>query len=218
MNCTYWLNLSDQLTKSDLVLFGHTIPANYNVAPTADVPIIRRNEAGHDQELRLARWGLIPSWAKDLKIPPYFNARADNVSGNKVFWPSINRRACIPMAGFYEWSEHDKQPYFIVTQDSPLFYTAGLWNQWQSPEGKTIDSCTIITTRPNNTLVDIHHRMPVILNLGDVDTWLDADFEEAKTLLQPSDQPMDKYPVDPKVVNNARHNTVHCLDRWTGDD
>ncbi|MEE9413581.1 MAG: SOS response-associated peptidase family protein, partial [Methylococcales bacterium] len=98
-----------------------------------------------------------------------------------------------------------------------LFYTAGLWNQWQSPDGETIDSCTIITTRPNNTLADIHHRMPVILNHSDFDTWLDADFEQAKDLLQPSTQPMDKYPVNPKVVNNARNNTVNCLERWSGE-
>ncbi len=197
------------------MLLGQPIPANYNVAPTANAPIIRRNQDSHAQELSMARWGLIPIWAKHLKIPPYFNARADNLPGNKIFWPSINRRALIPMSAFYEWSEHDKQPYYIFTCESPLLYTAGLWNQWQSPEGEIIDSCAIITTRPNDTLADIHHRMPVILAPSDYDAWLDEDFEQAKQLLQPYDQPMDKYPVNPKVVNNARHNTVECLEHWS---
>jgi putative SOS response-associated peptidase YedK len=103
---------------------------------------------------------LIPNWAKSLKIPPYFNARADKLPGNKIFWPSISQRALIPMTAFYEWAENDKQPYYIFTQDTPLFYTAGLWNQWQSPDGETIDSCTIITTQPNDTLADIHIGCP----------------------------------------------------------
>jgi putative SOS response-associated peptidase YedK len=207
----------DQLTKGSVVLFGQTIPVNYNVAPTANVPIIRRNAEDNDLALSIARWGLIPRWAKHLKIPPYFNARADNLPGNKVFWPSINRRCLLPMCGFFEWAEQDKFPYYIFTTDTPLFYTAGLWNQWQSPDGKTIDSCTIITTRPNKTLADIHHRMPVILKPSDFDTWLDAEYEQAKTLLQPTDQPMDKYPVNPKVVNNARNNTVVCLEPWSSE-
>ncbi len=209
--------LYDRLTNGELMLLGQTIPPNFNVAPTSNVPVIRRNAETHAQELIIARWGLIPGWAKSLKIPPFFNARADKLSGNKVFWPSINQRCLLPIAGFYEWAEHDKCPYYIFTQDTQLFYTAGLWNQWQSPDGETIDSCTIITTRPNNTLADIHHRMPVILNHSDFDTWLDADFEQAKDLLQPSTQPMDKYPVNPKVVNNARNNTVNCLERWSGE-
>ncbi len=204
----------DQLTKGGVTVLGETIPANFNVAPTAHVPIIRRNQDRHEKVLSLARWGLIPSWAKSLKIPPYFNARAEKLPGNKVFWPSISQRALIPMTAFYEWAEHDKQPYYIFTQDTPLFYTAGLWNQWQSPDGETIDSCTIITTQPNDTLADIHHRMPVILAPDTIDAWLDDDFEHAKQLLQPYNQPMDKYPVNPKVVNNARHNSVDCLERW----
>ena len=89
--------------------------ANFNVAPTANVPIIRLNQETQEQELIIARWGLIPHWAKNLKIPPFFNARADKLPGNKVFWPSIKRRCIIPMSGFYEWAEQtkQKQPYYI---------------------------------------------------------------------------------------------------------
>ena len=206
--------LYDQVTNGDLTLLGHTIPVNFNVAPTSTVPIIRRNTETESQELIMARWGLIPRWAKDLKTPPFFNARADKLPGNKVFWPSINQRCLVPITGFYEWAEQTKQPYYISVIDEPIAYAAGLWNQWQSPEGQPIDSCVIITTQPNATLADIHHRMPVLLGQADQDTWLDATFDESQSLLQPYTRPMEKYPVNPGRVNNARNNTIDCLEQW----
>ena len=207
----------DRLTKGDMLLLGQQIPANYNVAPTATVPIVRLNAAGTEQTLVMARWGLIPRWAKDLKIPPYFNARADTLAGNKVFGPFIQQPCLVPMAAFYEWSEQDKQPYLIRVIDEPIAYAAGIWRHWQSPGGQAIDSCAIITTQPNATLADIHHRMPVLLNDSDQATWLTEPFDHSKQVLQPYTQPMEKYPVNPKVVNNARNNTVHCLDEWHGE-
>ena len=120
------------------------------------------------------------------------------------------------MASFYEWAELDKQPYLIRVIDEPIAYAAGIWNHWRSADGQAIDSCAIITTQPNATLADIQHRMPVLLNEVDQDTWLNEPFETAKAVLQPYSQPMEKYPVNPKVVNNARHNTVQCLDQWPG--
>jgi putative SOS response-associated peptidase YedK len=207
----------DQLTKGGLTLLGHDIPANYNVAPTANVPIIRPNHETNEQELIIARFGLIPHWAKNLKIPPFFNARADKLLGNKVFWPSINRPCIFPMAGFYEWAEQSKQPYYIYSPQEPIIYAAGLWNRWQSKEGQSIDSCTIITTTPNETLADIHHRMPVILSKKDHDAWLHDAFEQSKKLLQPYSHEMAKYPVNPKVVNNARNNSMLCLEHWQNE-
>ena len=120
------------------------------------------------------------------------------------------------MAGFYEWSEQDKQPYYISVIDEPIAYAAGIWSRWQSPEGQTIDSYAIITTQPNETLADIHHRMPVLLAQSDHNAWLDNPFEQVKTLLQPYSMPMKKYPVNPKVVNNARNNAINCLEQWQG--
>ena len=204
----------DQLTQGGLVLLGHDIPPHYNVAPTTNAPIIRLNADTHEQELIIARWALLPSWAKSLKIRPFFNARADKLPENKVFGPSINQRCIVPMAGFYEWAEQDKQPYFIHTPDEPLMYAAGLWNRWQSNESGFIDSYTIITTTPNATLADIHHRMPVILNQNHHAAWLHDSFDQAKNLLQPYSQDMAKYPVNPNVVNNARNNLIQCLDKW----
>ena len=100
------------------------------------------------------------------------------------------------------------------TTQAPLFYAAGIWNQWRSNEGQTIDSYTIITTKPNKTLADIHHRMPVILHENDYEAWLHDSFDQAKKLLTPYSNEMAKYPVNPKFVNNARNNSMNCLDRW----
>ena len=97
--------------------------------------------------------------------------------------------------------------------EEPLLYAAGLWNRWQAKEGEAIESYTIITTKPNETLADIHHRMPVFLTENEQDTWLCNDYEQAKGLLKPYSGEMAKYPVNPKVVNSARNNTVHCLDK-----
>ena len=108
---------------------------------------MRRNVETHRQELILARWGLVPRWAKSLKTPPFFNARADKLPGNKVFWPAINQRCLISMAGFYEWSEQNKQPYYIYTIEASLTSAAGIWNRWQSQNGESIDSCAIIECR-----------------------------------------------------------------------
>jgi putative SOS response-associated peptidase YedK len=204
----------DQLTKGSITLLGHEIPPNFNAAPTAYMPIIRPHPENQEPELWVARWGLIPNWAKNLKIPPFFNARADKLPSNKVFWPSIHQRCLVPMAAFYEWAEMDKQPYFIYGTEEPLLYAAGLWNRWQSKQGETIESYTIITTTPNETLADIHHRMPVFLTETDHNSWLQDDFDQAKNLLQPYSGNMTKYPVNPQTVNNARNNSIPCLDPW----
>lgn len=204
----------DQLTKGSLMLLGHEIPANFNVAPTSNMPIIRPNSKTQESELGIARWGLIPNWAKDLKIPPFINARADKLPGNKVFWPAINQRCLVPMSGFYEWAEVDKQPYYVYGVEDSLLYAAGLWNRWQPQEGEAIDSYTIITTGPNETLADIHHRMPVFLHENDHEVWFQEEFEQAKNRLLPYPGKMAKYPVNPKIVNNARNNFVQCIDQW----
>ncbi len=191
---------------------GHSFPAHFNIAPTASAPIIRLDAQTNEQECVLARWGLVPSWAKSLKIPPFFNARADKLNGNKVFGAVIDQRCLVPMTGFYEWSEHDKQPYYIHLAPERLFYVAGLWNRWQDDSGNLIDSFSVITTRSNKTLADIHHRMPVILDAGAQDKWLNEPIEAANEVLLPSLAEMDKHKVQAKFVNNARNNTAQCLE------
>lgn len=195
-------------------LYNHEIPFNFNVAPTSYVPIIRNDIASHQPTLFIARWGLLPDWAKDLNVPPFFNARSDKLKGNKVFWPSIQQRCIVPMSGFYEWSEHNKQPYYIYSENQKLIYAAGLWNRWQPKLGQSIESFTIITTKPNEVLADIHHRMPVVLDETNQQRWLNDDYEAAKELLIPYMGRLEKYPVNPRWVNNARNNFKECLEKF----
>ena len=147
---------------------------------------------------------------KDLKIKPFFNARADNLSGNKVFWSSRERHCLVPMAAFWEWSQDEaKQPYFIHSDDEPLLYVAGLWRQWESGEQR-IDSFCVITTTPHPVLADIHHRSPVILeNKQTRREWLSKPYESSKHLLTEYQGSLMKYPVS-KAVNRST-NKAHDL-------
>jgi putative SOS response-associated peptidase YedK len=129
----------------------------YNVAPTQKVPVIL-NEDGV-LKLDAFKWGLIPFWAKDMKIGyNMINARADTVTSKPAFKNAFKqRRYLIPADGFYEWKKigSDKQPYRILLKDQLIFSIAGLWESWTSPEGEEVKSCTIITTEPNELMVDI---------------------------------------------------------------
>ena len=199
-------------TGEGLNLLGHEIPPNLNAAPSEGFPIIRNNSDSGDKELVMARWGILPAWAKEpKKTKPFFNTRADNLKPtNKVFWDSRDRHCLIPAGGFYEWSEHDKQPYLIQTDPMDVFFIAGLWRRWKSKD-EIIDSFSVITTKPHSVLSDIHHRSPVILENSEQDEWLSTNYETGKQMLDVFQGNLSKYKVDPKVVNNARNKGADCL-------
>ncbi len=181
----------------------------YNIAPSQQVPAIRQEPEG--RKAVLLRWGLIPHWAKDEKFGYHtINARAETVDRKPAFRAAFKRRRClIPATGFYEWKKlnRHKQPYNIRLKERELFAFAGLWEHWQSPESKAIESCTIIVTEANEVLKPIHDRMPVILEPGDYNTWLDPanqDVERLRSLLRP--YPSDRmafWPVSRRVGNPA---------------
>jgi putative SOS response-associated peptidase YedK len=76
----------------------------YNIAPTQPVPVIRQNPTQPRRELSLMRWGLIPSWVKNLSGPPMINARSETAATMPAFRdPMKSRRCLIPVDGFYEW-------------------------------------------------------------------------------------------------------------------
>jgi putative SOS response-associated peptidase YedK len=190
----------------------------YNIAPTQPAPVLLLNAEGHRQ-FKLLYWGLIPSWAKDPKLGArMINARSETVAEKPAFRTAFKRRRCLVLAdGFYEWQRRDKvkQPfYFQVGQGRQPFAFAGLWEHWQSSEGDTIDSCTILTTEPNELLRSIHDRMPVILEPQDYDRWLDPTQrpELLQPLLRPYDaQQMVSYAVNTQV-NNPRHDRPDCIE------
>ena len=181
----------------------------YNIAPSQAVPAIRQEEDG--RKAVLLRWGLIPHWAKDEKFGyRTINARAETVDTKPAYRAAFNRRRClIPATGFYEWRQMQgyKQPYNIRLKDQQVFAFAGLWERWQSPEGKAVESCTIIVTEVNEDVKSIHDRMPVILKPDDYGVWLDPGMQDTsplKALLKPypADR-MDYWPVNRRVGSPA---------------
>lgn len=189
----------------------------YNVAPTQDIPIVRQDTDGV-RTLSFVHWGLIPSWAKDTSIGSrMINARAETVAEKPAFRAAFKHRRClIPVSGYYEWQllpDGRKQPYYIHPNSNTPLNFAGLWEQWQSPEGENIQSCSIITTAATSTLSSIHERMPVVLTQSAYDIWLDNSTprEELSKLLVPvNNMPLKLVPVS-TLVNNPRHQGQECI-------
>ena len=190
--------------------------ARYNIAPTQPVWALV-----HAQEPRIValRWGLIPSWAKDKAIGNrMINARAEGITEKPSFRRAMRKRRCLVLAdGFYEWKKTgpSKLPYYIRLKSGEPFGFAGLWERWAGPSGETIHSCTIITTRPNELMADIHHRMPVIVPREAEERWLDPTGEDPQKvlpLLQPyAEGELEAYAVS-TLVNSPRNDMAACIE------
>jgi len=190
----------------------------YNIAPTQPVVIIRTS-ADDAREAASVHWGLIPSWAKDRKIGArMINARGETVASKPSFRNAVRKRRClIPADGFYEWQKlgDRKQPHHIRFTDRRPFAFAGLWERWQENEKKSVDSCTIITTTPNELVAKIHDRMPVILNPKDHGEWLEPNqlagsrLDELLTPHPPDE--MEAIAVSP-MVGNPRNEVPECIE------
>ena len=158
---------------SEKFQFPEVIPLKprYNIAPSQDVAIVRRLPDDLDRKLAVLRWGLIPAWVKDpAKARQPINAKSETVAELPTFRTAFRRRRClIPADGFYEWKQEvgRKQPVYICMKDREPFAFAGLWERWVREEDEFIESCTILTTEPNELLAAVHNRMPVILDPND---------------------------------------------------
>ena len=168
------------------------LAARYNIAPTQPVPVLRDDLAGR-RELALVRWGLVPSWAKDVAAgAPLINARAETVAQKPAFRSAFKRRRClIPADGFYEWRawpDGPKQPYRIAMADDTVFAFAGIWEHWEAEDGSVLQTCAIITTEANDWMVRIHDRQPVILPERFYSDWLDPQqsWDDVSEMLSPS--------------------------------
>ncbi len=194
----------------------------YNIAPTQPVAAVRISPNTGDRELTYFNWGLIPRWAKDPTIGSrMINARSETAAEKPSFRVAFKYRRClVPADGFYEWQKTNgqKQPVRIQISDGGLFAIAGLWEQWASPDGSEIESCTLLTTEPNERLRAVHNRMPVILSPDDYDLWLDPGAQhpgEVQPLLRPYlAEEMTFYPVSTHV-NNPRNEDPHCIEPLT---
>ncbi len=200
-----------------LDVFGDKLKAKwkerFNVAPSQDIPAIKS-----PTEFSMIRWGLIPSWAKELSIGnKMINARAETVSEKPSFRSAFKKRRCLIISnGFFEWKKEGskKQPYYIFMKGHEPFCFAGLWEKWVSPEGEVIESGTILTTDANDLLQSIHNRMPVIIPKEKYFSWLSpetSDTELKKLLIPHPSAEMDFYPVS-TLVNKPSNDLRECIE------
>lgn len=192
------------------------VAPRYNIAPTQPVAAVRLNEKGV-REFTHFQWGLIPSWAKDPAMgAKMINARSETAAEKPAFRAAFKRRRClIPASGFYEWRKANghKQPMYIHEANHGILSLAGLWEIWQSPDGGLLETCTILTTTPNELMNPIHDRMPVILDPADYSMWLDSQTQpdQLQHLLRPADpERLAVYPVS-TAVNRVQNDSPECI-------
>ncbi len=196
---------------------------NFNVAPSTQVPVVSRPDVDSDVNapriLESARWGLLPFWVKDLKkAKPLINARAETLLESKTFkHPFMRRRCIIPADSFFEWQKtgSKKIPMRFLLKGHGLFGFAGIWDEWQSPEGESIKSCSIITVAANELVQPVHDRMPAILPPHLEALWLDTSRFDAVELCRalspyPAEE-MEVYPVS-DLVNSVKNNSPLCVE------
>jgi len=191
--------------------------ARYNIAPSQPVAVVP-----NDGQMKLDYfvWGLIPSWAKDPSIGNrMINARGETLAEKPSFRTAFRRRRCLILAdGFFEWKQNPgsktKTPMYIHLKSGQPFAFAGLWENWNAPDGSSVLSCTIITTTPNTLMEPIHNRMPVILPPTSYTQWLEPG-EQDPTSLQALIQPypaeaMSAYPVS-TLVNRPENDVAAVI-------
>jgi len=192
------------------------IRKRFNIAPTQEAPVVRAGEDGA-REVAMLRWGLVPSWSKDLAIGNrMINARSETVTEKPSFRSAFRSRRCVvPASGFFEWKGDPgrKQPFAITAEDRPLLALAGLWERWHDrtrPEAPPVESFAILTTEANEAVAAVHDRMPVILPADRVEDWLAAAPGEALALLQPYAGALRVRAIS-KLVGNPRNDTPEVL-------
>jgi putative SOS response-associated peptidase YedK len=202
------------------------VQERYNAAPTQDLPVVLQDRESGERRLEALRWGLIPFWAKDVKIfYSTINATAENVATEPAFRDAFKRQRClVPADGFYEWQKRDgntKQPYRIVMADGSPMAFAGLWKRWTDPaSGEAVRSFTILTIGANALCAPIHNRMPAIVDAVDWPTWLGevpATSSGLKAVLRPpSAALMEAHMIGPRI-GNVRNDDAAPIKRVNSD-
>ncbi len=207
------------------------LPADYNVAPTKDVYVVRHKKerdaegsptGGGHRELRVVRWGLVPSWAKDPSVGNrMLNARVESLTEKPAFRTAAATRRClVPADGWYEWApRHDapgKQPYFVTPEDGGVLAFAGLWEVWGRGEDR-LYTCTVVTAPAVGALTEVHPRMPLVLPPDRWADWLDPAREDVAALATSTPpeyvERLEIRPVGPavgNVANNGRQLTARA--------
>ncbi|MFE1645174.1 SOS response-associated peptidase [Microbacterium sp. P01] len=210
---------------------GDDLPQpSYNVAPTDAAAIVLDSAKTEPPTRRLesARWGLVPSWAKDPSIGSRaFNARSEELEDKKMFRSALEkRRAVVPVSGYYEWKKvgDEKVPHYIHPGDDSPMFLAGLYEWWKNPAladddpARWLLSFTILTRDAIGHLGSIHDRMPLFLDPDFADAWLDPTIENVGDIL---DAAVDAAPdvaetltdhVVGKAVGNVRNNGAELIE------
>ena len=199
------------------------VDLGYNVCPTQSLSALRLSPKDSELELAHLRWGLVPAWADDLSIGArMINARCETVDQKPSFRSAFRSRRCIILAnGFYEWkkiSPSSKQPYYIYRPDGQLMCFAGLWESWQQQDEQPIQTATILTTRANELLSPLHHRMPVMLAHDSINHWLQPSaITESASLFSPwPDDELTMHCVSP-AMNKPNYEQPDCIKPVEGD-
>ena len=161
-------------------------PPRYNVAPTQEVPIVRRGRDGRRQAV-FARWGLIPPDRGGGGRGPArtINARAETVFTRALFRRAVRERRClIPATGFLEWEKRGRArfPMHVRPSAGAVWAMAGIWSRWRMADGSWRLTCSVLTTKPNEKVAPLHDRMPVILAEDAYGGWLDPSVTDREIL------------------------------------
>ncbi len=194
---------------------------SFNVAPSDFVSVVSLRDGR--RILSCKKWGLVPSWSKDVKIGNrLINARGESLREKPSFKNAFRGRRClIPVTGFYEWRSDGgvKKPYFIFMKKNNKEFTpmllAGLYDSWGTADGQILETFTVITTSSCDKLKIIHDRMPVIIPEVNIEKWFSSTLPsgEIDKLLKPvPDDMIEFYPVS-ELVNSPQNNSEKCMER-----
>jgi putative SOS response-associated peptidase YedK len=195
------------------------VVADYNVAPTDPVPIVRMSDRLGGRALSIARWGLVPPWARDPKQGArMINARAETVATSNAFGPSFARRRClVPADGWYEWMRtggRGRQAYFMTPRDRGVLAFAGIWTTWGAGTDRLM-TCSIVTTAARGELAAVHDRMPLVLAASRWEAWLAGPTDADSLLVPPADVLISQIEVRPvgPAVGDVRNDGPGLIER-----
>ena len=202
----------------------------YNIAPTQLAPVIFKER--REPAVKLMRWGLIPSWAKDESVGnALINARSETLETRNAFREALKKRRCLILAdSFFEWQERagKRQPFRVMLKSGEPFFFAGLWDRWvkppsagkyetdldEAPASETVESFTIITRAANEAIAPLHDRMPVMFSEASFNWWMNDDDPRSEmhklVLGRPLDGPLKIYPVS-DLVNSPKTDDPRCI-------
>ena len=203
---------------------------SYNVPPTTQIPMIveREIDGVPSRQLHAARWGLIPSWAKEVSTTPLINARIESVLDKPSFQEAaLSKRCAIPADGYFEWQStiaDSKVPFFIHPSDGMLAF-AGIYSWWRNPAKAANDptrwvlTCSLLTKESAPELSQIHNRNPVMLSEENLSAWLAPDYQTTAEVLAALSEESDEvaaalefYPVS-SAVGSVQNNSAELITR-----